>query len=148
MLRLPPPIWGFIYLLVAGVLSALYPWRAVADLRSIPIGVILVLAGGAMAISAIVLFRTEETEINPTSETNKALVIRGPYRFTRNPMYLGLVVFTLGIAIWAGSIPLFAVPILLFATANWVHIPFEEAKMRRQFGGAYEDFTRRIRRWI
>jgi protein-S-isoprenylcysteine O-methyltransferase Ste14 len=63
-------------------------------------------------------------------------------------MYLGLVVFTLGIAIWAGSIPLFAVPILLFATANWVHIPFEEAKMRRQFGGAYEDFTRRIRRWI
>ena len=36
----------------------------------------------------------------------------------------------------------------LFATANWVHIPFEEAKMRRQFGAAYDDYVARVRRWI
>jgi len=43
---------------------------------------------------------------------------------------------------------MFLVPIAVFATANWVHIPFEEAKMRRQFGEAYDDYTRRVRQWI
>jgi len=88
------------------------------------------------------------TEINPTSETNKSLVVRGPFRFTRNPMYLGLVLLTLGIAFWVGSLPMFAVPLLVFATANWVHIPFEEAKMRRQFGAAFDRYMRQVRRWI
>ena len=49
-------------------------------------------------------------------------------------MYLGLVLATLGIAFSVGSPPMFAVPLLVFATANWAHIPFEEAKMRSQFG--------------
>jgi hypothetical protein len=39
-------------------------------------------------------------------------------------------------------------PVALFATANWVHIPFEEAKMRRQFGTVYDDYVARVRRWI
>jgi protein-S-isoprenylcysteine O-methyltransferase Ste14 len=43
---------------------------------------------------------------------------------------------------------MFAVPVLAFATANWVHIPFEEAKMRRQFGSAYDSYTAKVRRWI
>jgi protein-S-isoprenylcysteine O-methyltransferase Ste14 len=43
---------------------------------------------------------------------------------------------------------MFAVPFLVFATTNWVHIPFEEAKMRRQFGERYDRYTRQTRRWI
>jgi protein-S-isoprenylcysteine O-methyltransferase Ste14 len=46
-------------------------------------------------------------------------------------MYLRLVMLTVGIAFWVGSLPMFAVPFVVFAIANWVHIPFEEAKMRR-----------------
>jgi protein-S-isoprenylcysteine O-methyltransferase Ste14 len=53
------------------------------------------------------LFRREGTEINPTSPTNRTLVTRGPYRFTRNPMYLGLITFALGIAVWVGAWPMF-----------------------------------------
>jgi protein-S-isoprenylcysteine O-methyltransferase Ste14 len=148
MVRLPPPVWGFIFLVVFSCLSALLPWRAVIDLRSIPVGVVLVFAGLGLMFSALSLFRAEGTELNPTSETNKALVVRGPYRFTRNPMYLGLVVLTLGIAILVGSLPMFAVPLLLFATSNWVHIPFEEAKMQRQFGQAFDTYTHNVRRWL
>jgi protein-S-isoprenylcysteine O-methyltransferase Ste14 len=148
MLRLPPPIWAFIYLAVAVAVSMTAPWRSLVDLQSIIPGAVLVAVGAALAFSAVRLFRAEGTELNPTSEANKALVRSGPYRFTRNPMYLGLTVTTLGIAIWVGSLPLFAVPLLIFATANWVHIPFEEEKMRRQFGAAYEDFTQQVRRWI
>jgi protein-S-isoprenylcysteine O-methyltransferase Ste14 len=148
MLKLIPPFWCGIYLAVCGAVSALFPWRAIVDLRIVWLGVALLLAGVALAVSAFLLFRREGTEIEPTSETNKALVIRGPYRLTRNPMYLGLVLVSAGIAFLVGSLPMFAVPFLVFATTNWVHIPFEEAKMRRQFGAAFDRYTRQTRRWI
>jgi protein-S-isoprenylcysteine O-methyltransferase Ste14 len=148
MLKLPPPIWGLIYLIVAGAASALYPWHAIADLRVIWLGVLLIVLGFALSFSAAMLFRRKGTELNPTSEANKLLVIEGPFRFTRNPMYAGVVIFTLGIAFCVGSLPMFAVPLLVFATANWVHIPFEEAKMRRQFGVGFDDYTRQVRRWV
>ena len=126
----------------------MYPWRGLVDLRIVWLGVALVAIGFGIAFWAISMFRLEGTELNPTSETNKSLIIRGPYRFTRNPIYLGLTVLTLGIACGVGSLPMFAVPVLLFATANWVHIPFEEAKMRRQFGIEFGAYTSQVRRWI
>jgi protein-S-isoprenylcysteine O-methyltransferase Ste14 len=147
MLKLIPPFWGAIYLALAGAASAVFAWRTIVDLRIVWFGVVLVAAGAAFSVSAALLFRSEETEISPTSETNTKLVIRGPYRLTRNPMYLGLVLASLGIAFCVGSLPMFAVPFLLFATTNQVHIPFEEAKMRRQFGAAYDDYVGRVRRW-
>jgi protein-S-isoprenylcysteine O-methyltransferase Ste14 len=94
------------------------------------------------------LFRREGTEINPTSIANRKLVTSGPFRLTRNPMYLGLVLVTLGIAFWVGAWPMFLAPIAVFATADWVHIPFEEEKMRRQFGASFDAYASQIRRWI
>jgi protein-S-isoprenylcysteine O-methyltransferase Ste14 len=148
VVKLPPPVWAFFYLIVAGALSWIYPWRRLVDLRIVWLSVALIAVGFAIALWAALLFRREGTELNPTSETNKSLVIRGPYRFTRNPMYLGLTVLTFGIAFGVGSLPMFAVPLLLFTTANWVHIPFEEAKMHRQFGDAFSAYTKQVRRWI
>ena len=148
MLRLPPPIWGLIYLALAGVASAVFDWRDIVDLRLIALGIVIGLAGLASMFWAVSMFRAAGTAINPTSETNKALVIKGPYAYTRNPMYLGITLLSLGIAFGVGSLPLFLVPILIFATANWVHIPFEEAKMRRQFGAAFDQYTHKVRRWI
>ena len=148
LLALPPPVWAFVYLAIAGLLSAMYPWRALLDLRVVWLGVALVGLGAALSTWAFVLFQSEGTEVNPTSERNTSLVVRGPFAVTRNPMYLGLVIVTLGIAFWVGLLPMFAVPALVFATVNCVHIPFEEAKMRRHFGVAFDDYLRRIRRWI
>jgi protein-S-isoprenylcysteine O-methyltransferase Ste14 len=148
MVNLPPPIWTMFYLIAATVASFLYPWKSIVDLQFIPAGAVLIAAGFALAFSAAGLFRREGTELNPTSSENKKLVVRGPFGFTRNPMYLGLVLVSLGIAFCSGSLPLFVVPLLVFATANWVHIPFEEAKMSRQFGASFDDYTRRVRRWV
>jgi protein-S-isoprenylcysteine O-methyltransferase Ste14 len=148
MLKLPPPVWALLFLSIAGAASWLHSWRGLVDLHVVWLGVALVAVGVAVAVWAFALFRREGTEINPISETNASLVVRGPFRFTRNPMYLGLVFITFGIAFWVGSLPMFAVPVLVFATANWVHIPFEEAKMRRQYGAAFDKYTGRVRRWI
>ena len=94
------------------------------------------------------LFRREGTEINPTSPANRVLVTSGPFRFTRNPMYLSLVIITLGVTIAVGAWPMVLAPIATFVTANWVHIPFEEAKMRRQFGPDFDVYTTSVRRWL
>jgi protein-S-isoprenylcysteine O-methyltransferase Ste14 len=59
---------------------------------------------------AFVLFRREDTEINPTSPANRKLVTRDPYQFARNPMYLGLVTLALGIAVRIGARPMFIAP--------------------------------------
>ena len=94
----------------------------------------MIALGFGIAMTAVGIFRSEGTEIDPMSATNRRLVVRGPFRFTRNPMYLGLVLFSTGIALVVGTWPMFLVPILIFAIANWGHIPIEEAKMHRQHG--------------
>src|SRR5262249_6124247 len=93
-----------------------------------PLGILLVAISWILPVWAIVLFRREGTEVEPTSPTNRKLITSGPYQFTRNPMYLGLVILTLGIAIWVGAWPMFGAPIALFATANWVHFPLKKQK--------------------
>ncbi len=93
-------------------------------------------------------FRGAGTEVQPSSATNKALVTHGPYALTRNPMYVGMVTITLGVALLVGAPLLFAAPVLLFLLDNFVIIPFEEAKMERQFGEAFRTYKARVRRWI
>jgi len=148
MVKLPPPIWALIFILLAAAVTWLLGWRDVPGLRFPPLGILLVVVGVVVPAWAVWLFRREGTEIDPTSPANRKLVAEGPYRFTRNPMYLGLVLIALGIAFWVGPWPMFIAPIAIFATANFVHIPYEEAKMARQFDAAYADYVRRVRRWV
>jgi len=148
MLHFPPPVWALAYVLIAAAMSYQAGWPRVPSLPIVPLAVVLVAIGAALSITAAMLFRRERTELNPTSTTNRTLVTTGPFRFTRNPMYLALVLVTFGIALWVGAWPMFLAPIATFATLNWVHIPFEEAKMRGQFGEAFEAYARRVKRWI
>src|SRR6476620_11257175 len=122
MLKLPPPFWALAYTLIAVGASYLMGWPRVTGLPLVWLGVVLVVLGIGLSVPAAMLFRREGT-------------------------YLGLVIVTLGIALWVGAWPMFLAPIAIFATANWVHIPFEEAKMRRQFGAAYDDYVAQVRRW-
>ena len=148
MVKLPPPVWTAFYLLIAAGLSRLLDAPKLPGLHVVPLGIALVAIAWIPSLWAFILFRREGTEINPISPTNRKLVARGPYRFTRNPMYSGLLILSAGIAIWVGTWPFFLAPIAVFATANWVHIPFEEAKMRRQFGEEYDSYVRKVRRWV
>ncbi len=146
MVRIPPPIWMFLFLAIAGTASYVLPIPA--NSRVLPLGIALIVAGFALAFSAQRIFRREGTELNPVSERNKALIVTGPYRFTRNAMYLGLILLSLGIAFAVGTWPMFVVPALIFVLVSTLHIPMEEAKMRRQFGPAFDAYTAKVRRWI
>ena len=120
--------------MISATISWSADWPTPPGLPLPPLGITLVVVGFIAPVWAFVLFRREGTEIDPTSPTNRKLITNGPDQFTRNPMYLGLVILTVGVALWVGAWPRFIAPVAIFATANWVHIPFEEAKMRRQFG--------------
>ena len=126
MLKVPPPIWALVYLLGGVGISYLAGWPLVTGLPFVPLAIALIVLGIALSVSSAVLFRREGTELNPTSATNRKLITSGPFGLTRNPMYLGLVIVTFGIALWVGAWPMFLAPIATFATVNWVHIPFEE----------------------
>ncbi|HXQ16420.1 MAG TPA: isoprenylcysteine carboxylmethyltransferase family protein [Caulobacteraceae bacterium] len=149
MLRLPPPIWTMIFLALTAGVSWMLGWPQIGwPPQHIAVGTAIFFAGWVTPVWAFRVFRSEGTEVDPMSETNRVLVVRGPYRLTRNPMYLGLTIAALGMAIVVGSWPMLAAPVAVFLTANFVHIPFEEAKMRRQFGEAYDAYCARVRRWI
>jgi len=148
VLRIPPPIWGLLFLIIAYVAQRSSSLFSVLIFGSVPLAVVFGVGGLAFASWGRATFAKEDTEIMPTSPANKKLVQSGPFRFTRNPMYLGLVLLTLGIAFYAGTLPFYAVPVLLFVLCNFVFIPYEEAKMQRQFNERYTDYRRRVRRWV
>jgi protein-S-isoprenylcysteine O-methyltransferase Ste14 len=148
LMKIVPPLWIVILLVLGLCIHWLFPTRDILDWHSIPAGIILFVPGLFIVLSAGSLFRRRGTEILPHSPTNKLLLVEGPYRFTRNPMYLGMTLVLLGIAFFVGTLPMFLVPVVFFCLINFVFIPFEEAKMLRQFGDRFADYKRRVRRWI
>jgi protein-S-isoprenylcysteine O-methyltransferase Ste14 len=146
VIRIPPPVW--LFGMLAGAFLLHWLLAPPALLRSTLAGVVLGASGFALANWGSVLFSKAGTEILPSSPANRALVVSGPFRYSRNPMYVGVVLLTLGFAIGFGTWPFYAVPVLMFLLLNFAFIPFEEAKMQRQFCDQYTDYRRRVRRWL
>jgi protein-S-isoprenylcysteine O-methyltransferase Ste14 len=145
-LQIPPPIWGMTMLLLAYGADHLLASSVV--FRSAPLSVLMGASGLLLSGWGERTFAAAGTEVLPASPANKKLVTHGPFRYTRNPMYLGLVLMAFGFAFYFGTIPFYAVPLLLFLLCNFSFIPFEEGKMQRQFGDQYTNYLRRVRRWV
>lgn len=149
MLRsVPPPLWALLLLAATYGISLAPGMRDLPQLHQRPLGLIIIAAALATLFWAMIQFRLAKTELLPTSAKNSALVTDGLFGVTRNPMYVAMIVFCLGGALWFDRLPMLAAPLFMFAIANWVFIPFEEAKMRRQFGDAFDAYAKRVRRWI
>jgi len=148
MLKLPPPIWALAYMLIGAGASYLAGWPRFPGLPLIWLGVALIVLGIALAGASVMLFRREGTEVNPTSPTNRKLVTSGPFRVTRNPMYLGLIIVTVGVAFGVGAWPMFSGSRRALRHGELGACSFEEEKMRRQFGGAFDAYAQKVRRWI
>jgi protein-S-isoprenylcysteine O-methyltransferase Ste14 len=150
LLNIPVP-WVYLLAYVVGLgLQYVAPLtiHSTAVLSICRIAGIVLLAGGALlAFSGLGIFRAARTTTVPF-ETPSTLVTRGPYRFTRNPMYLGLALLYVGMAgIQALGWPVIAM-LLLVLYVDRVVIPAEESRLRKAFGDAYERYCARVRRWI
>jgi protein-S-isoprenylcysteine O-methyltransferase Ste14 len=150
IMRIPVP-WVFILVYLAGValqrvLPIAIPSPDLAWIIRVT-GFVFIAVGIGVAFSALGIFRKTKTTTVP-HETPSTLVISGPYRFTRNPMYVGLTLVYLGVAgtrleIW----PAIVLPVLL-AYINFVVIPVEEQNLRGVFGDAYQQYGARVGRWL
>lgn len=148
MRHVPPPLWALILLAATYYLSFLPGLNTLPLLPTRPAGLIVIVGALALVFGAMLQFRLANTQLLPNSLTNNALVTGGIFAVTRNPMYLGMTLFALGGALWFGRPVMLLAPVLMFAVANRVFIPFEEAKMRRQFGDQFDAYCQRVRRWI
>ncbi len=148
MVHVAPPFWALLFLVGTFALSFAPGFNALEPLATRPVGLAIIAASLTLLLGAMGQFWFANTQILPDSTINNALVTDGLFGLTRNPMYIAMVVMCLGFAFLLGRAPMFAAPALMFAVLNWAFIPFEEAKMRRQFGEAYDAYMKRVRRWV
>jgi protein-S-isoprenylcysteine O-methyltransferase Ste14 len=149
LLRVPVP-WVFVLTYLLGA-AAEYVWpihlSAAVVSNAGMAGATLFALGALVAGWGLIPFRKARTTTVP-GELSEELVSWGPYRFTRNPMYIGLSLAYLGEAgmmrqVW----PVFLLP-LTIAYVNWIVIPLEEAKLSEVFGAEYQAYRACVRRWF
>jgi len=93
------------------------------------------------------LFKRHRTTVKPHLEPTM-LVEDGPFRFSRNPMYVGMAAIAVGVAVLCGSLTPLFVSVVFIAVVAIVFIPMEERAMQQAFGDEWLDYARRVRRWL
>jgi protein-S-isoprenylcysteine O-methyltransferase Ste14 len=109
----------------------------------------IALAGVGIAISGAVAFRRARTTVNPLKpETTSSLVTSGVYRFTRNPMYVGLALVLLAWAAFLSSALALLGPLVFILYISRFQIVPEERVLSGMFGAAYATYLAKVRRWL
>jgi len=142
-----PPLVYLISLVSGTVIHLIVPMPFLPVTLSVPLGVALVAVAIALFAYSVGKFRAAGTPV-PAREPTTAIVRTGPYRFSRNPIYLAFSVFQLGIAAWVNSVWLVATLVAAVALINFVVIPKEEQYLERKFGEEYLDYKASVRRWL
>lgn len=147
-IRFPPPFIYALFFLAGYALQRFEPASLFAG-QSWPgtVGWVMIGAGVAFAITAALTFRQAGTSVNPTKPAT-TVVAHGPFRLTRNPMYLSMAVIYLGGVLMLDSVW----PLVLFPLTIWVIrtriIALEEAYLESKFGAIYLDYKKKVRRWL
>jgi protein-S-isoprenylcysteine O-methyltransferase Ste14 len=144
--RLPPPLFYAGAVIGGWLIDRAWPLPIGGAWRTV-LGWVFFAGGVPLAASAIGLFRRKQTSMIPSRPAG-TLVTGGPYAFSRNPMYVSLVLLTVAIALFLNSwwVVLLLIPALVIVQ-QFVIVP-EEGYLRRRFGSEYEAYTRRVRRWL
>jgi protein-S-isoprenylcysteine O-methyltransferase Ste14 len=148
-LKIPPPI---VALLTGAVMWLVLPLGPSVDLppriRAVTVGTIAI-CGGAVALAGFIAFRRARTTINPLRPASAStLVTAGIYRFTRNPMYLGLLLVLVAWAVRLSSLLAFAGPFFFVFYMHCFQITPEEKVLAAKFGKDYSDYAAQVRRWL
>lgn len=147
--RIPPPL---VALALAGGmwgLARVAPSLGLDFAIRVPVAVAVALAGLAFDFSGLLAFLRQKTTVNPLKpERATSLVTGGVYRFTRNPMYVGMLLFLLAWGVYLDCLPAFAGPVLFVLYMNRFQIGPEERVLREKFGAPFEAYMGEVRRWL
>lgn len=112
------------------------------------VGMVIVAAGAVVALWCIFTFATVGRGTPAPFDPPRRLVISGPYRFVRNPMYIGAGLALIGAALFYESLPLLGYAGVFFLAAHLFVVWYEEPTLRRTFGQEYAAYCGRVRRWL
>lgn len=146
---IPPPLIGLIAAMFTWAFAIVLPGLTVSFPAQKLIAIIVGGIGLSIDVISVVAFFKAKTTINPlTPNKTQELVVSGLYRFSRNPMYLGMLLMLIGWTIWLGA-PLGAIMIFQFVVIiTLLQIKPEETALEAKFGAAYLEYKTRVRRWI
>jgi protein-S-isoprenylcysteine O-methyltransferase Ste14 len=145
--KLLPPAYLLIYVVTTAMLHFLFPVARIIRPPYVLLGILPLAFGLAINVWADGTFKRESTTVKPF-ETSAVLVTAGPFRFSRHPMYLGMVAVLLGEAVLLGSASAFVGPIAMIVTLEALFIPHEERSLEATFGATHTDYKKRVRRWL
>jgi protein-S-isoprenylcysteine O-methyltransferase Ste14 len=136
-----------ILLLVSACLMVAIPLAPIPIPAARVIGVFLLLIGLITGFSGFSAFRKAGTSLRPGDEPTQ-FITQGPFRFTRNPMYLGFGLILIAAFFLTKSFFFLIPPVVFFLLMNFLLVPFEEKLMTEHFGEPYSEYRRRVRRWL
>jgi len=145
--KLEPPTYFLICLILGIGLHFVLPVKQLIHFPYKYIGILLMGIGIWLNIWADGLFKRKNTTVKPY-EKSSVLVSEGPFRFSRHPMYLGMVIGLVGVAIILGSLIVFLAPIVFFVTMHTIFVQLEEKALEETFGQEYLDYKKRVRCWL
>jgi protein-S-isoprenylcysteine O-methyltransferase Ste14 len=142
-----PPLVVLVSLLAGAVLTVAWPLPFFPRVLRPPVGSLLVAMAAAFFSYSIRQLRMSGTPV-PGNKPTTVIARTGPYRFSRNPIYLAFFVFHLGLAILVNSLWLVATLIPTVAIIAVVVVPREERYLTERFGAAYLQYKASVRRWL
>ncbi len=147
--RVPPPIVGALVAAAMWAVASIGPVVPLSPVVASATAVAVALMGLVFDVLGLLAFRAHRTTVNPLRpERASALVTRGIYRVTRNPMYVGMAFLLLAWAIHLRAGVAFAGPVLFVAYLTRFQIVPEERVLRERFGEAFAAYAARVRRWL
>ncbi|MGC8518652.1 MAG: methyltransferase family protein [Steroidobacteraceae bacterium] len=145
----PPPLWMMVFAAAEWLASRFFPIAELIGAPYLRVGEGLMVLALLPALSAFVQFRRARTTIHPHHpERASALVTRGVYTWTRNPMYLSLWLLLIGGAVRLGALSAMLVALCFGPMLTRVQIRAEERALAERFGEAYASYRGRVRRWF
>jgi len=142
-----PPLVYLVSLVAGSVMQFAMPLQFVPRVLATPLGGALVMVAIGLFSASVKRFRAAGTPV-PARKPTTVIVRTGPYRFSRNPIYLAFSLLQLGIAIWVNSLWLIATLVAAVALVHYVVIPREEQYLEGRFGAHYLDYKASVRRWL
>lgn len=145
--QLIAPILVSICLAIMLLLNWSLPLMQIIHLPFSLIGLFPIVVGLTICLSAQQQFKQVDTNLYPFNDPEK-LVTNGLFRHTRNPMYLGLIIFLMGVGIMLGSFSPMIIVATFFLIADRWYISYEEKRLTSVFGKVYENYQAKTPRWI
>ena len=144
---IPPPFLLLLAITLSYVVSILFPMLQYNGLNMSLLGLIFITSGVTLFVWGAKTLHHHKTTLHPRKKPSK-LIMHGPYLYTRNPIYLGFFLVTIGTSLLFANVLAFVGPLLFFAFISTFIIPFEEEMLSKKFGKPYHSYRKKTRRWV